>query len=248
MMAFLVVGVSLGLASRTAAAEGDVEAVLAKAIEAYGGKEKLEKYKATQTKAKGTIDLPGVGSVAFAQESSSQMTGQLKEVMEMEINGQKVNVTTGFDGKAAWMNFNGMVMEPPEPVLAELKEVSYSMKVGRLTALTDKKQFELSLLGEVMVNNRPAVGIKVSSKGHKDINLYFDKEKGLLAKIERRKKDMNSGQEVTEERLITEYMDVDGLKTAKKLVVNVDGKKFIEAEVTEVKHLDKLDDSEFAKP
>jgi hypothetical protein len=60
--------------------------------------------------------------------------------------------------------------------------------------------------------------------------------------------DAMTGQEVTEERIIQEYQEIDGAKVAKKALVNRDGKKFVEAEVLEVKSLDKLDESEFAKP
>ncbi len=41
---------------------------------------------------------------------------------------------------------------------------------------------------------------------------------------------------------------MDGVPTAKKVVVNRDGNKFMEVEVLETKRLEKLDDSEFAKP
>ena len=55
-------------------------------------------------------------------------------------------------------------------------------------------------------------------------------------------------QEVDEERIIGEYQDIEGQKVPKKIVVNHDGKKFMEAEVTEMKFLDKVDDSQFEKP
>ena len=57
-----------------------------------------------------------------------------------------------------------------------------------------------------------------------------------------------SGEDVAEERIILEYQDVNGLKSAKKVLINRDGKKFTEAEVLDVKFLDKLDDAEFVKP
>jgi hypothetical protein len=92
------------------------------------------------------------------------------------------------------------------------------------------------------------VGVRVSSKGHKDINLFFDKNSGLLVKVEYRTFDLNSKQEINEERIITEYQNKDGLKVAKKAIVNRDGKKYIEAEVLEVKYLDDIDDTQFSKP
>jgi hypothetical protein len=124
------------------------------------------------------------------------------------------------------------------------------MRIAKLTALRDNKDKsrELSLVGEDKVDGRPVVGIRVASKGHKDISLFFDKETGLLSKFVHRTASPMSDQEVTEERIIQEYQEVDGLKVAKKALINHDGKKFIEVEVLEVKLMEKADDSEFTKP
>jgi hypothetical protein len=43
-------------------------------------------------------------------------------------------------------------------------------------------------------------------------------------------------------------MDVDGQKRPKRAIVHKDGKKVAEVEFSEVKYLDKLDDSIFIKP
>ena len=40
----------------------------------------------------------------------------------------------------------------------------------------------------------------------------------------------------------------EGMKIAKKLLINRDGKKYMELDITEVKFLDKVDDSEFKQP
>jgi hypothetical protein len=121
------------------------------------------------------------------------------------------------------------------------------MQITRMAMLKDKKA-EFSPLGEAKVNDKPAVGVKVSAKGHKDVNLFFDKETGLLAKVERRTLDAMSGEDVAEERIITEYQDIDGLKVAKKIIINREGKKFMEVELVEHKPQEKLDASEFGKP
>jgi hypothetical protein len=107
---------------------------------------------------------------------------------------------------------------------------------------------KFSVLGEVQVKGKPAVGLTVSKEGRKDINVFFDKGTGLMTKVETRTRDLMSGQEVTEERFITEYQEVGGRKAGKKVEVQRDGKQFLEAEVVEIQFLEKLDDSEFAQP
>jgi hypothetical protein len=130
---------------------------------------------------------------------------------------------------------------------AAIEEGLYLLNFERLSGLKDKK-FKLSTLGESKVNGKPAVGVKVSCKGHKDVDLYFDKKTGLLAKMEYRTVDFMTEKERTEERIIQEYQDLDGRKTAKKVLLNRDGKKYIEVEITEITQVEKLDDSEFAEP
>jgi hypothetical protein len=141
----------------------------------------------------------------------------------------------------------GNIEEMNEDQVAEAKEGMYAGWVATLAPLKSK-DFRLAPLGEEKVGDRAAVGIKVSSKGHKDINLYFDTETGMLAKTQARVKDMMSGQEVDQETLPSDYKDVGGVKRAHKTVINRDGKKFVELEITEFKTVDTLDDSLFAKP
>ena len=75
-----------------------------------------------------------------------------------------------------------------------------------------------------------SVDLRSSRRGE----VYFDKESGLMAKVEHRTIDLSSGQELTEERIITEYQKIDGIPMPKKVLVQRDGKKFMDAEVTEV--------------
>ena len=109
------------------------------------------------------------------------------------------------------------------------------------------KAFRLAPLGEVNIDKRPARGVWVSSKGHRDVNLYFDKETGLLVKTETRVKDDND-QEVTEETFLGDYKEVQGTKQATKLTVKRDGELYLESEVTDYRLAEKLDDRVFAKP
>ena len=237
----------LVLVSSRASAQGDATAIVDKAIQAHGGAEKLNSMKGFKTKVKGSVEVPVAGTIHFTQESMALISGKVKDVMDMDVNNMKINVTTVFDGTKGWIVANGQTTEMDEKLLGTMKDTAYMMGLGKILVLKDPS-YKLTALGEVKVNNRPAVGIKVASEGHKDVNLYFDKETGLLSKMEHRTTDPMSGQEISEERIIVEYQDADGFKTAKKAEVLHDGKKFMEAEVLQVKFVDSIDDSEFKKP
>jgi hypothetical protein len=205
-------------------AQDEVKAIIDKAVKAHGGAEKVNKAKCVQTKSKGRIEL--LGGIDMTQEMSAKFSGKFKEVVEMDINGQKVKVISLFDGSKASITANGQPVDVTDKIMEEFREGAYALKLGRLTNLLTDKSLRLSLLGESKVLDRPAVGVKVASKGHRDLDLYFDKESGLLTKIQTRKNDLQTMQEVDEERIIKEYQDTDGPKTAKKVLVNHDGKKY----------------------
>ncbi len=226
-------------------ANDEAKAILDKAIKAHLPKGKADKKAGYQGKNKGTLHISGL-KLEFTQQIWLH-SGKFKEVLDMTVMNKAVKVTTVYNGKDGWIKANDMNIDVSKEILAEFKEVGYMSGIGQLTGLRDKG-LKLSLLGEVQVNGKPAVGIKVSKEGKKDIDLYFDKATGLMAKIERRAKDFMTGQEATEERIITEYQQVGDRKLAKKVTVNRDGKKLLDAEVVEIQLLDSIDDGEFAQP
>jgi hypothetical protein len=245
ILSVLVLG--FGLApSHAVRAEDPTKAILDKAIKAYGGADKLAKARASDNKGKGTVEAMGV-KLKFTQEVQMQLPDKFKSVMQLEVMGQNVSVTSIFDGKNLWINANGMNIAATDKMIAEVREQLHLAEVGRLVTLSDK-QYQLSPLGEVKVEGKDAVGILVASKGHKDISLFFDKQTGLLVKVERRAVDAMSGQEFTEESFPSDYHAVDGIQEARHTVVKRDGKEFMVADVTDSKYVDQFDDSTFAKP
>ena len=67
------------------------------------------------------------------------------------------------------------------------------LKVARMVPLLKEKGYELSLIGEDKVEGKKVVGVRVTKKDQKDISLFFDKETGLLAKLEYRGADPSNG-------------------------------------------------------
>lgn len=224
-------------------ADDDTKAILDKAIKAHGSADKDKK--ASQTKSKGTVEVMGV-SINFNEDSTAQ-PNRFKSVTTLEVSGKTIEKITVFNGEKAWVRVMDQTRDVDGKALEELKELTYLKQLADFRSLMEKP-YELSSLGELKVNERPAVGVKVANKGHRDVNLWFDKETGLLAKVERQGVDSITEREFTEERIVTEYQEQDGIKVPKRAVVYRDGKKYMDLEVLEYKRIDKLADSEFAKP
>jgi hypothetical protein len=70
--------------------------------------------------------------------------------------------------------------------------------------------FKFALFGDVTVDGKDAVGVRVSCKGRPDINLFFDKGTGLAIKSERRAKDTRTNQEFTAESIYRDHKAFQG--------------------------------------
>src|SRR5262249_10769329 len=139
-------------------AQDEARGILDKAIKANGGEETLRKHKAGQMKGKGSIEL--AGGLAFTSEVTYLMPDKIKESIELEVNGQKINVVTVFNGEKVSFKVNGQEMKADDKILAEIKEVGHLVQVSRLVALKDKA-YELTPLGEAKVEGKAAVGLRV---------------------------------------------------------------------------------------
>lgn len=241
--------VALGLLPLFAArghAQTDVGAVIEKAIRAHGGEAKLTKYRARQNKARGILHF--LGGVPFTQEVFYQVPGQIKEVLQAEAGGKKAAIVTALNGNQGWMQAEGgRVQSLDDRMLAELKETAHLRMICRCTTLRDK-DYQLTPLTDDFVDSRPVAGVRVSSRGHRDVSLFFDKEYGLLVKSERLVLNVQTNQQSKEEVYYTAWQEVDGIVTPTRVKVYRDGKRFMEAEAYEIRYLDKVPDRVFAKP
>jgi hypothetical protein len=246
----LAAGLVLGLVGPAPADDqAEVRAVLDKAIQAVGGAEKLTKYKAATWKGKGKFYGLGDG-IDYTGEWAVQGYDQMRFVIDIEVMGQKIKQTIVRNGDKGWIRVNEMLLDMDKDMVAEQKEQAYANALASLEPLAKKEQkFDLAPLGEIKVDDRTAVGVRISSKGHRDVSLFFDKENGLLLKSEWQSRDfMQGGKEVTQQILYSDYKDVEGLKHAMKVVVKSDDKPLIDAELYDLKLEEQLDDSVFVKP
>jgi hypothetical protein len=228
--------------------QDETRAIIDKAVKALGGRDKLEKLRqaSTRTTGKGTVHLLGGFDVTY--EAFGQ-GGNSKEVLEGEVAGQKFNQTVLLDGKKLHLYVNGKEYKLDEKRADALaREQAHVAAVMDLVFADKKAGYKLSPLGEVKVNDKPAVGVRVSSEGYRDINLFFDKASGLPVKTEGRTLDIQSGEEQTEEKLLSDYKETDGVQRPGKLVVLRDGKKIFTLKIDEIKVVDKFDKDFFTKP
>jgi outer membrane lipoprotein-sorting protein len=228
--------------------QADMKALIERAIKAQGGEEKITKFKAETFKGKGKFYGNGEGA-DYTGEWAVQIPDKIRVQIDAEAGNMKFTFIRVVNGDKVWQKFADMTMEVTDKdQLAEAKEESYARWAGTLVPLMGKG-FQLASLGEIKVDGKPAVGVRVSHKGHRDINLFFDKDKGLLVRSENIVKDPMAGdKEMTQETLFSNYKEINGVLHPMKVVINRDGKKYVDAEITEMELKESLDDSVFGKP
>lgn len=245
LAAVVVVVFAAGIVAAQGEPQDEARAVIGKAIKAMGYENKAVP-KGLRMKAKGTVEAGGM-TLDIVQNLTIKLPNQFKDVTEVTVGGMTIPVTTIFNGKEAWADVNGTVMNFGEKIVEDFKNISGMVEASQLTPLLDKK-YKLSIVGEAKVEGQPAIGIRVSGKGFKDFNMYIDKKTNLLTKVERQAVDPMTEMEIQEERIFKAYMDKDGRKVPRTVIVMRDGNKFAEVEVTEYAIVDQIDPGEFAKP
>ena len=239
---------ALRLSPSAAFAQDGARAIVEKAIRAQGGESKLAKLKTMRIKVEGRTDLvPGQPNLPFTIEDTWQMPNQYKTSSTLEVQGRRFTQTQVIIGDKGWIQSDGQAQDLPKEAVTEIREQKYAEDLDRFAFLKEKG-IEISVLDEIKVDEMPAVGVLVKSKGHRDVKLYFDKTSGLLVKRDQRVLDPSSGKEVRQEVIFSDYQEKDGLKQYKKIIALRDGKKVIDSKVTEVEFFEKLDAKVFAKP
>jgi hypothetical protein len=226
----------------------ELRAIIDKAIEAQGGEAVLAKFPARTFK--GTGKFYGLGEpIDFSMELAG-FDKKFRFGMDMTVMNFDLKLVVVVNGAKGWEKVNDDVKDMPADELAEHKEQIHSNAVVSLLPLKKDKDYTLSLIGDVKVDDQPAVGITVAKKGHRDVRLYFDKAKGHLVKSEFTIKDIKGGgdREMIQANFFYDYKEFQGAREPTRMVAERDGKKFIEARMTDIQLLEKLDDSVFDRP
>jgi len=245
-LALLAVGFALATVPVRADDAADARKLVEKAVKAHGGQDSLDKLPASATTFKGTFHGMGEG-IPITGTVSTQGSDKQRVEMEVDAGGMKIPIIIVVAGDKGWTKIAKDVTEMDKDQVAEAKEQAYAAWLTTLAPLADKK-LTLATIGETKIEGKTTLGVKVSSKGHRDVDLYFDKTSGLLVKSETRVKDDATGQEVSEESFLAEYKAAQGVQHAMKFTVKRNGKLFLEGESTEVVLSEKLDKSTFEKP
>jgi hypothetical protein len=218
--------------------------LLDQAIQAHGGADQLVRARQLIRSAQGEITYAG-STVPFRGEVHLHFPDQARFTFDLGPEGQKLSMVFVINRDKGWQAGSGATRDLTKQELEEFREEAYAIGVTTLLPLRNKS-FELTLLPETRIGDNPAVGLKVSSKGHADVKLYFDKRTHLLVKAERRARE--GGLDVDKETFFSEPKDFDGPKLPARIVEFSGGKKTADVRITAYRFPARVDENAFSKP
>jgi hypothetical protein len=221
--------------------------VIDKAVQAMGGQARLAKLRAATWKAHGTIHR-GDQATALTNENAAQLPDKFRFVMDLEASGNTVQMVLVMNQDRGWIQANGRTSDLPQDFHRSLMDCCYAFGLALMPQYLKEVDFQLSPLGELNINDRPAVGVCASRKGWSDVNVYFDKATSLPVKAETRIKEPDTQREVTAELAFSDYKAFDGIPSFTKMTWRWDGKLVLDRELSDVKRMEKLDPGDFARP
>lgn len=258
-MLALVGGIGLGLAvsvpSAQAAGEREDAAardIIDKAIKAHGGADKLSQFKVVSAKWAGKHKVENVFFWNAVRVVTYQMPDKIRYDFEVENpNGVKFAFSRVVNGKQGWQGLARGTRDLKEAEVAHIVEEVYAHWLASMVPLKDKG-FEFSLFGEAVVDGKEAVGVLVSCKGRPDVNLFFDKQTGLVIKSERRATDPATNVEYTAESIYRDHKAFQGVMWPTNRLDRRDGMDLEENsgrfELSEYQAHEKLEETSLARP
>jgi hypothetical protein len=228
--------------------QADMKALVDKAIKAAGGEANVAKLKAVTWKTKGKFYIDNK-TINFTTEGALQGLDRGRLDLVAEVDNQTHNFCLVIDGNKAWFKGDNKVEAAPREILAMLKADLYAIRLAQLLKPLKDKGCTLSALGELNINDRPAVGIKATRKGYPEVDVFFDKQTGLPIKCQVQVTERKGGGETTaHEFYFGAARKADGLVHFTKVSLKRADKLTFEVELSDVKTEDAIEASRFGKP
>jgi hypothetical protein len=239
MMPFLRWACVVALTSLGSAVQADdSNAIIEKAIKAFGGREKLEKLHVTEVKTKGTINIGG-NEGPFSGQAIVQGLDHYRMQFEGEFAGNKITGMTVVNGNKGWKKFGDDVAPLDKDALRNEQRMLYLQLAVSNPNLLTSKGFK------VIKADKGA--ITATGPDGKEFTIHYDATTGLPTKLVATVLGF-TGEENKQETTYSDYKDFDGIKRATKTVTKRDGEPFLKQNLVEFKVVGKVDAKTFNQP
>lgn len=240
----VVICAALCCGASLAPAQDAARAVVERAIQAHGGMERLARNRSDRVRVRGALRADK-SIVPFTCDVLVQLPDQFKSVWQMSADARTLTIVRILNGDKSFISVNGQQQNVPPELDAEMRETLHLDRAIRLVPLLNDPAYKLALLGDTKILDRVATGIRVTTSSSKELQLYFDRDTGLLIKTAHNWKGPG-GRAVLQEEFYSDYRNVGGYQRPVKTAIYRDGKRIFQSELLEVNYYDRIDPAQFA--
>ena len=225
------------------ASEGDMakaKEVVAMAVEAYGGLEKLQAVKNIVIEASASANSP-MGPMNLDVKGYQVYPDKLRQ----DIKLPQGEMSYAFDGTSGFaLTPMGPQPLPPE-MTASMKDGIFREPIWLLAGLMQDGS-SIQYAGTEDVMEKSAAVVLVPQPSGEVLKVFISEETHYIVKMEFR--ETEQGVVVNKETLLDDYRDVDGVKMPHHIQQNVEGELFTETRISSVTLNAELDESLFQEP
>lgn len=212
--------------------------VIAKYVNAMGGKEQLSKINSLYTESK--ADIMGMESI----QKTTILNGKGYKT-EMEIMGSVITTCVNETGGWAINPMAGSDAAEEMPA-AQYNQAKDQLYIGAPFTVWPEKGYKAELLGNEAIGSVNAIKVKLTAPDNTSAVYFFDPGTGYLVKSVSQG-DMQ-GQMVENVATYSDYRQVDGYTLPYKTTINMGGMFELANEVIKVEVNKPVDPAIFAKP
>jgi len=214
--------------------------VLAAAIAAHGGLEKLQAVKNVVMEGRATANSP-MGPMDLDIKEYIVYPNKVRQDIKMP-QGEMGIVFDGTSGFA--LTPMGAQPLPPE-MTAALKDDIFRQSFWLLASLS-KDDSTIQYAGTEEVMGKSAALVLAPQPSGETLKIFISEETYYIVKMNFR--ETEQGVVVNKETLLDDYRDVDGIKVPHHIQQNVEGERFTETRINSVTVNAELDDTLFQVP
>jgi hypothetical protein len=212
--------------------------LLDRAIAAAGGAQRLESYPAFEWKGRAAVH----GQRTITIEGRWQVEPPDRAVVETHDSAPGAGSPRRMilDGARGWGQRDGPPEPLPDALVAHEREQFYLYYLLRLVPLRSAG-FQLTPLAPDSSGHE---GLRVTSPGRRDVDLYFDKA-AHPARLVTSLADPATGKEIVEELRFVGLVEKQGVRWPRRIEITWDGRPYFELDIDEFSARPRLDPSLF---
>ena len=214
--------------------------ILAAAVAAHGGLEKLQAVKNIVIEARATANSP-MGPMNIDLKSYLVYPDKIRQ----DVKVPQGEMSYAFDGTSGFA-LTPMGVQPLPPEMTTALKNGISRKTFWLLVNLMQNGDSVQYAGTEAVMGKPAAVVLATQPSGEVLKVFISEETGYIVKLDFR--ETEQGVTVNKETFLDDYRDVEGIQIPYHVVQNVEGEQFTETRISSVTLNAELDESLFQEP